>query len=219
MDSNFWRVPTMIIPKYYRETPFILPSGTTVWVAGLAKPNYGGQDPSLAMAYLKEQGIQTVFGLEASPIFQKIAKTVGIDYFDVSIPDFTAPNLALYDRVYDEILWQAEAGKKVAIHCYGGMGRTGTVLAAIKLRELAMSETFYDHQHTENKVYCYPAQSCTENVRDAVLAIRKIPESDHAIEDPAQIESLCEYERLLRSRKEIKHDVIDFSDFDSKITW
>ena len=185
-------------PAYYRETLFFTPTGKQVLVAGLAKLNYGGQNPYEVMAYLKDHGIYTIFGLEASPEFLVIAKELELNYVDVTIPDFTAPSLSIYDRVYDEILSQEKCGKKVAIHCHGGMGRTGTVLAAIKLREMSMHKAFFEP--IGPRVECYPSKSCTQQVCDAVFAIRSIPGSEHAIEDPVQIESLCNYEIILRNK-------------------
>jgi hypothetical protein len=35
---------------------------------------------------------------------------------------------------------------------------------------------------------------------DAVLAIRSIPGSEHAIEDAVQIKSLCDYEIILQNK-------------------
>lgn len=54
----------------------------------------------------------------------------GVEVLHSSIPDFTAPSV----EQLLEILWWVEEkvreGKKVLIHCMGGLGRSGTVATA-----------------------------------------------------------------------------------------
>jgi len=186
-------------PANYRETSFALTSETNVSVAGLAMLDYGRQNPTNTLNYLKNQGIQTIFGLEARAEFMRIATNLGLKYIDVTIPDFSAPDVVLYDQIYDEILAQARTGKKVAIHCFGGIGRTGTVLAAMKLKELSMLDDFFCPETAQKPSLCLNTK-CTDNVRRAVLEIRKTPGNQHAIETAEQIHSLIKYEALLRER-------------------
>lgn len=47
------------------------------------------------------------------------------------IPDFQPPN-ELFNRQLKNIVAALADNKKVFVHCYGGHGRTGTALAAIK---------------------------------------------------------------------------------------
>lgn len=176
-------------PTHYREIQIELPNQTSSMVAALAKPNYCRQDPRPVFDYLKAQNIGVVFGLEGEPEFLAMASEVGIKYIDVSIPDFTAPNLTLYDEVYEELIKQNRLGKKIAIHCHGGMGRTGTVLAALKLREMALSDIFYQ----------MPPEA---NAHMAIQLLRKLPGNRHIIETKEQETSLCDYSSLLHQRRE-----------------
>ncbi len=194
-------------PWNFRETPFRFGGGETVMVAALARPDFA-QDPLLAMNYLQKHKIKTIFGLDAHPTFKTMANKLGMNYVDVSIPDFSAPSLEIFDQAYEEIVKQAKSKKKVAIHCMGGLGRTGAVLAAIKLRELAGNESFYQHDTKMNSTIALSLEErsvkqwvkCTANVRDAVCAIRAIAGNEDTIETDLQINSLCSYELLLRRR-------------------
>jgi protein-tyrosine phosphatase len=44
------------------------------------------------------------------------------------IPDVSVTTAEHYDRIIDDIEAALEAGEKVYIHCWGGVGRTGTVV-------------------------------------------------------------------------------------------
>ncbi len=192
-----------ITPYNYRETPFNFGLRERTWVTALARPDFGEQDPNYALNYLKEHQVGTIFGLDASPELITLAKRLGMDYVDVTIPDFSAPNIELFDQIYNKIIEQAVAGKKVAIHCQGGNGRTGTVLAAMKLKELSANALFYASDNTMNNYISVTCRErdivpCTANVRAAVLAIRRTEGNEAAVEVEIQIDSLCRYETFLR---------------------
>lgn len=191
-------------PFEYRETRFTLPDGRSVRVAGLARPDASGQKPKDVFQYLKDHDVQVIFGLDVSPDFPAIASSLGLTYINAEIEDFTAPPLDLYDNVYDEVIIQADFGKIIAIHCFGGHGRTGSVLAALKLREMSMSEFFYDMAKQTNRVYCYPSRNCTLNVSAAIENLRREPGNESIVESEIQVESLCQYEQILLERHQ--HD-------------
>ena len=204
---KFWTIrttsPTLetappVAPYGYRETPIVLPSGQQVMVAGLAK-----LDDSLSAQetcqYLKERGIKLIFGMHVRRSYLEAASRHEIGYVALNVPDFTAPGVEIYDQVFEALLSQGRAGKKVAIHCHGGLGRTGTVLAALKLREMSMNDSFHGTRDDLN-YSVEPKSSCTKNVRDAIEFIRSIPGSEHAIEDESQVESLIDYELVLKQR-------------------
>ena len=139
-------------PFNYREVLFDFGLKKEVYVAGLASPDYNGQDPEMTMDYLKKQKIDTIFGLEPSRKLRNMASSLSITYVAVKVPDFTAPKIELFDEVYEAIIAQAKDNNKVAIHCKGGWGRTGTVLAALKLKELSMREAFYERDDSMSEI-------------------------------------------------------------------
>jgi atypical dual specificity phosphatase len=58
-----------------------------------------------------------------------------IDYFHLSIEDYGAPSLEELDHVVSYISKQIDDGKPVIVHCSGGKGRTGTILAAYLIKK------------------------------------------------------------------------------------
>ena len=197
VSPSFSRVER--IPGEYRETPMITPSGQETTVVALAKLNYS-MSADETCQYLKAQGVETIFGMHIEKSAIEAANRHQINYIPLRVRDFTPPGIEIYDAVYDEFLKQAQQGKKIAIHCWGGMGRTGTVLVALKLREMAMHDSFYSK---DDSLCCTvrPADSpCTVNVASALAYVRSIPGSEHVIEDPSQVHSLVEYERVIINR-------------------
>ncbi len=199
---DFWSrnpSPVALAPYVYRETPILLPSGRSVMVAGLAK-----LDASLSVEetckYLKDRGIQVIFGMHIRQSYLDVSASQELVYVPLHVPDFTAPGVQVYDQIFEALMSQARAGKKIAIHCHGGLGRTGTVLAALKLREMSMQEGFHWVEDDLSYYIPEPAASCSENVFKAIEFIRSIPGSEYAIEDESQIASLIEYEAILKQR-------------------
>lgn len=201
MSKNFFG-DQQFLPQKYRETSYDFGLGKDVYVAGLARLDYGGQNIEETLMYLKKRDINTIFGLDASSKFIIIAHKLGLNYVDVTIKDFSAPDISLYDFIYKQIIEEEANGKKVAIHCFGGIGRTGTILAALKLKEFAQLECFYEEEPLKNTIIDLPYSqgpiSCTLNVRNAIIAVREVPGSEKAVEAEVQVQSLCQYEQQLR---------------------
>ncbi len=79
--------------------------------------------------YLYSQGVRAVVRMEQRTIPADSEGMVDmVDMFE-SVPDFTPPTMEQIQRMVGFIDEQTAAGRPVAVSCYAGIGRTGTVLA------------------------------------------------------------------------------------------
>ncbi len=53
----------------------------------------------------------------------------GMDHLRIPVRDFTAPTQEQIDQFVRAVCERIERGEKVAVHCRGGLGRTGTMIA------------------------------------------------------------------------------------------
>ena len=116
------------------------------------------------------------------------------------------------DDIYTIVRDNALNGKKTAVHCAAGLGRTGSILTGLKLKEMMLamsSEDLRNLQNTKNQLIqlgefaegcrndCRWA--CTSLVKQAVEMIRSQGGSYNVnyVENEAQIDRLCEYQTHL----------------------
>lgn len=141
----------------YREFGIVV-QGSLMLVGGFKKP-----ESSNDCQELKAHGVEAVINLRGDGVnwderYAQKLKLAGFDlkyyfdnrstppiyihdYFDDVVGAQVKPiNPEIYDRIYAAVLKAQEAGKKVAIFCGSGNGRTGTALACLKLRELVEQE-------------------------------------------------------------------------------
>ena len=89
-----------------------------------------------------------------------ICEELGLEWYQLPIEDDCAPEQAFEAAFTDykaSILALLQAGKKVAIHCKGGSGRTG-LMAAILMTQLGYSKTEAQAlvQQLRPKTLCHP---------------------------------------------------------------
>lgn len=124
----------------------LLPSGGTLLL--LSHPaSWPGLTPEEVLLSLRAQGARTLVSLVTNPeLFElglsqlgEMSQAQGVEWLHAPIEDQKAPDAAF------EKWWQAhwralcttlDHGHAVALHCWGGLGRTGTVAARLlMLRE------------------------------------------------------------------------------------
>ena len=82
-----------------------------------------------ALAALSEGGVRLLVNLHARPHDPARLARHGLREVHLPVGDFAAPSLCQIERGLDAILGALAAGEAAAVHCGGGLGRTGTVLA------------------------------------------------------------------------------------------
>jgi atypical dual specificity phosphatase len=97
-------------------------------LAGLAHPDSFG-DVHSALAELRQGGICALVSLDEIGISPAIAAEHGLRYLHIPVPDFHAPETAQANEFVDFVSECRKEGRPVAVHCRGGYGRTGTLIA------------------------------------------------------------------------------------------
>ncbi|NJE02570.1 dual specificity protein phosphatase family protein [Thermococcus sp. MV11] len=101
-------------------------------------------------------------------------KKRGVEVLHSPIPDFTAPTLSQLLEILGWIEGKRMQGKRVLIHCLGGLGRSGTVAVAWLMYSKGLP------------------------LGEALARVRSIRPG--AVETPEQMKILKELESFLRSR-------------------
>jgi atypical dual specificity phosphatase len=86
------------------------------------------------LRWLRDSGIEAVLTLTETPLLPGALARHGLAELHLPVDDLTPPSPAQLDAAIDFIDAQRVAGKRVAVHCLVGQGRTGTVLAAYLIR-------------------------------------------------------------------------------------
>jgi len=81
------------------------------------------------LAFVRDQGIDTIVTLTETPLDGDLAAPLGFETVHIPIPDRTAPTAEQIDAFVAFVDERLAGGHRVLVHCLGGYGRTGTMLA------------------------------------------------------------------------------------------
>lgn len=97
-------------------------------LAGLAHPDSFG-DVQSALMELREKGIGALVSLDEMGIPPAVAQENELRYMHIPVPDFHAPETQQANEFVDFVKACRKDDLPVAVHCRGGYGRTGTLIA------------------------------------------------------------------------------------------
>ena len=81
--------------------------------------------------FLAGIGIRSIVAALDLPIYRKIFENCGFHHLSLQIPDGFPPTIEQADRL---VSFYDSSPRPLAVHCEGGVGRTGTLLAVLLVR-------------------------------------------------------------------------------------
>lgn len=179
----------------YRKYVFNINNKRIVAI-GLAHP-MKNEEPMAVLDYISSvDNTHLLVSLEARDTDFVRQSFLGIDrkneYGLIDIADYTAPTQEQFDRLFNYV----SESNNIAIHCMAGIGRTGTMLAALALLELVSLNNNKSDISNDNIVYTSNGECpATSLVRKAISKIREPAVAVGSIETISQVESLISLEK------------------------
>lgn len=186
-------------PQNFRTIEFNI-NGNSIHVAGMAHPGYG--NTSGIIDYLHHHHYKHLISTEVrqtSTIKRACAIKTNPSHIILEVDDFTAPSPQQLD-FFIQLLNQLKNQEKIAIHCMGGNGRTGTFMAATALFELYFKDPLLFKSALKKE---YRVNTCGEKtptslpVHHAIEKVRSIENGEHSVECPVQVEALYELQKRI----------------------
>ncbi len=83
-----------------------------------------------ALRLLFRNGVRSILTLSEEPLGPEALAAAGLAGLHLPVRDFAAPTLEQLETGVSYIAGQAACGRPVYLHCWAGIGRTGTLAAA-----------------------------------------------------------------------------------------
>jgi atypical dual specificity phosphatase len=98
----------------------------------------------VALAALAQQGISVLVNLHEQAHGPSRLAPYGLTEVHLPVVDFTPPSPEQLEQGVAAIVQARAAGERVAVHCGGGLGRTGTLLACYLVQQGMEGEAAID---------------------------------------------------------------------------
>lgn len=136
-------------------------------IAASGHPGWGAELGG-NLAHLREEGFRAILTVFEDPLDPGMMEEFGFEGLHLPVADFGAPTLEQAEKGVDFLKRHSRSGSRVLVHCFGGYGRTGTMLA------------------------CYLIDR-GNSAKDAIKEVRRLRPG--SIEDPSQEDLIFTYER------------------------
>lgn len=101
-------------------------------IAGMERPGLF-YDLDHDLDYLRARGIDAIVNLEEEEHFRDYS---GFTVMHIPVDDFGAPELSDFELFVEFTGSQVKNNRRVAVHCYAGMGRTNLMIASFLMHYL-----------------------------------------------------------------------------------
>lgn len=171
------------------ESYWVLPDQ---FLAGEYPGNYDQKNAQWRIESFLKAGINTFLDLTHphelvpyEPILEEQARLYGLDlsYTRISIQDRSVPSFQTMKNILDVLDNAINAGRKVYVHCWGGIGRTGTTVGCYLIRhgmsgEQALAQIAEWWKFMPKRIY-FPRAPETDMQVEFIRNWREIPDDGH----------------------------------------
>ncbi|MCB1216933.1 dual specificity protein phosphatase family protein [bacterium] len=109
------------------------------------------------MDFFGTMGIITIVTLTEKPVTPAMDR-FGFKVIHFPIPDMGVPRVEDCNRLCRHLVMDMERGRPVLVHCKGGLGRTGTIVCAIKIVQGKSAADALADTRRINKFYVQSSQ-------------------------------------------------------------